>query len=334
MARPRVFISSTYFDLKNVRSDLERFIKEIGYDPVLNERGNIPYGNQSELEQYCYKEINNCDILISIVGSRYGTGSRLHDASISNQELKQAIDLGKQVYIFIDKTVHAEFRTYEKNKKNENIQYAAVDNPKIYKFIEEISSLPINNNIAGFETSSDIIFYLREQWSGLFQRLLSEEAKKKELQAIEDIKSAAKTLEQLVTFLTNERKETDSTIKEILLSNHPAFLAIKQKLLIPFRVYFTNLDELNELLSDRGFEDINIPGIGETDSLEWCDFGSSKLSTVKISSNLFDDQMKLNIITPEEWDDSWVQVHTQTPRRLRDVSVPPATSDFDDEIPF
>ena len=30
MARPRIFISSTYYDLKNVRADLERYIRERG----------------------------------------------------------------------------------------------------------------------------------------------------------------------------------------------------------------------------------------------------------------------------------------------------------------
>ena len=42
MARPRVFISSTFYGLKQVRSDLEIFIKSIGYDPVLHERGAVP----------------------------------------------------------------------------------------------------------------------------------------------------------------------------------------------------------------------------------------------------------------------------------------------------
>jgi hypothetical protein len=37
MAKPRIFVSSTFYDLRQIRSDLERFIKEIGYEPVLNE---------------------------------------------------------------------------------------------------------------------------------------------------------------------------------------------------------------------------------------------------------------------------------------------------------
>ena len=51
MAKPKVFISSTFYDLRHVRADIERFIREVGYDPVLNEQGNIPYGKEDKLEE-------------------------------------------------------------------------------------------------------------------------------------------------------------------------------------------------------------------------------------------------------------------------------------------
>ena len=35
MARPRVFVSSTYYDLKHIRASLENFIESLGFDAVL-----------------------------------------------------------------------------------------------------------------------------------------------------------------------------------------------------------------------------------------------------------------------------------------------------------
>ncbi len=35
MAKPRVFISSTYYDLRHIRNDLDGFIKELGYEPTI-----------------------------------------------------------------------------------------------------------------------------------------------------------------------------------------------------------------------------------------------------------------------------------------------------------
>ena len=121
MAHPRVFISSTYYDLKIVRADLERYIKDRGFDPVLNERGQIPYGNDEKLEEYCYKEIEHCDILVSIIGRRRGSSSSHDPYSISQKELKTVIDLGRPVYIFVEKSVLAEHKTYEKNREYEEV---------------------------------------------------------------------------------------------------------------------------------------------------------------------------------------------------------------------
>jgi hypothetical protein len=115
MAQPRVFISSTFYDLKQVRVDLERFIKQMGYEPVLNESGKIAYGTDKKLEEYCYREIDLCDVVVSIVGGRFGSDSQQDPYSISQMELKTAIERGKAVYIFIERSVRAEFSTYLKN---------------------------------------------------------------------------------------------------------------------------------------------------------------------------------------------------------------------------
>ena len=218
MAKPRVFISSTYYDLKNVRADLDRFIKEQGYEPVLNEHGNIPYGSEKKLEEYCYKEIELCDMLISIIGGRFGSESFNKKYSISQQELRAAIDLNKPIYIFIEKNVMAEFKTFEKNKGTENIKYASVDDKRIYQFVDEVQMLPVGNPIAPFETASDITIYLKEQWSGLFQRLLKESSRQKEVRLLEDMQGMISTLKQMVTFLSSEKTKGDRAISDILLS--------------------------------------------------------------------------------------------------------------------
>src|SRR5438105_9519087 len=103
MARPRVFISSTFYDLRHVRDDLERFVKELGYEPVRNETGAIPYAKSEKLETAAYREVELCDVLVSVVGGRYGSDS--HDDpgfSISQAELRRALERGIQVFIFVE----------------------------------------------------------------------------------------------------------------------------------------------------------------------------------------------------------------------------------------
>ncbi|MBU0808092.1 MAG: DUF4062 domain-containing protein [Gammaproteobacteria bacterium] len=55
MAKPRVFISSTYFDFKNVRDDLDRFVRSLGYETVRHEVGQVPYERSQKLDSSCYK---------------------------------------------------------------------------------------------------------------------------------------------------------------------------------------------------------------------------------------------------------------------------------------
>ena len=43
MAAPKIFISSTYYDLRQSRENIEAFIKSIGYEPIMHERLTIPY---------------------------------------------------------------------------------------------------------------------------------------------------------------------------------------------------------------------------------------------------------------------------------------------------
>lgn len=331
MAKPKVFISSTYFDLKNIRSDLERFVINQGYDPVLNERGHIPYGNDEKLEEYCYKEIQSIDILISIIGGRYGTQSKTNDHSISNTELKTAIELGKQVYIFISREVFGELRTYTINKHVEQMTYAFVDDNRIFKFIEEIQGLPANNPIATFDNSSDITDFLKEQWAGLFQRLLTEHSKQKEVQVLNEMKATAQTLNQLVTLLTEEKTKDDHAFKEILLTNHPAFNAIKNAININHRIFFSTKSELNELLNCYKFKEVPTEARDNELDFEWINDQEEPNRLLKISTQLFDDVEKLKILTPEEWKSKLVTVKPYIEVMEDSEDMENDNQDFNDE---
>ncbi|KGA37151.1 DUF4062 domain-containing protein [Pectobacterium odoriferum] len=305
MAKPRIFVSSTFFDLRSVRANLERFIKEIGYEAVLFERGNIAYGRDEGLENYCYREINNCDIVVAIIGGKYGSQSKKNENSITQNEIKEAIDKNKQIYTFIEKNVHSEYFTYMKNKNLKGFSPASVDNTKIFDFIDSIYSLQVGNPVEAFETSEDIVRYLKEQWAGLFQRLLLSDSKTIEAQLINDLKSSANTLNSLVDMFTKKNGD-DSKIKEILMLHHPAFEAIKKLAGIPYRVAFFNLDELKSLLSVRGY--IYDEEFSPDDSY---DFDNDKLKKcIRVSKDIFDEKEMLNAISIADWAANYIKVIT------------------------
>lgn len=253
MAKPRVFISSTFYDLKQIRTDLDNFIRGLGYDVIRNEKGDIPYGTQEALEEYCYNEISSIDILVAIIGGRFGSATNHNtNYSISNEEIRTALNNNKQVYIFIEKDVDTEFYTYLKNK-DKDIVYFHVDDVRIYRFIEEIHALKKNNIIHTFTASDDIITYLKEQWAGLFQRFLHNQANIVEVNKIKQLNESLKTVENLTTFLANREKDQRVTINEILILRHPILTAIKQSLNWMFPIIFHTFEELKLLLAPWGY---------------------------------------------------------------------------------
>jgi hypothetical protein len=292
MAKPRVFVSSTFYDLKQIRADLQAFITQMGYDPVLHERGSVPYGSQERLEEYCYREINLVEVLISIIGGRYGSASSVHDHSISQQEFKTAYDLERQVYIFVEAGVWAEYRTYLKNKSVAGFQSAHVDNLKVYAFLEEVEALPNNNPILAFETAADITRLLREQWAGLFQRFLREQTRLKETNLMKDMQSSVQTLNELIAFLTEERRHSSDAVQGILLANHPAFPALKKALKCSTPVFFRNRGEFQQWPKAYQYSELDQVQWDDAAHEEWIRSVGKKNYLLKIATHLFDESGK------------------------------------------
>jgi hypothetical protein len=184
MARPRIFVSSTYYDLKHVRSSLDNFIESLGFDSVLSEKSDIAYSPDISLGESCCREATIADMFVLIIGGRYGSPASKEDKSppqkffdlydsITKMEYESAANREIPTYILIESNVYSEYQTFLQNKNNKTIRYAHVDSVNIFNLIEEILAKPRNNPISTFERFSDIESWLREQWAGLFRELLN-----------------------------------------------------------------------------------------------------------------------------------------------------------------
>ena len=318
MAKPRVFVSSTFYDLKQVREDLDRFISGMGYEAVLHEAGDIAYGKDSAPEGYLPREIGLCDILICVIGGRYGTESKEQPGySITQKELSVALENQVQVFIFIEQSVYSEYGTYSINKETQDINYRFVDDKRIFEFIEAIHKLPRNNPITQFQTRSEIVDFLRTQWAGLFQRFLQDQKRIVEIRALREMKSVAGTLEQLVGFLTEERKNKDDAIQHILLANHPVFNRFRKLTSTPYRIFFTNEEELNQWLREVGWNPVNEEIYDDGSYKEWAHRDLPEY--IRLTEAIFDEDGKLRVYTEDMWIDSWLELVESEPERDEDL---------------
>jgi hypothetical protein len=120
MATPRVFISSTCYDLQEVRFQLKHFIEEFGYEPVLSEFGDIFYDPAMHVQDACLKEISRCNMFVLIIGNSYGSFfHRQRDPeaipdSITLQEFRKAIEFDVVKFICINRFVKHDHENYHR----------------------------------------------------------------------------------------------------------------------------------------------------------------------------------------------------------------------------
>jgi hypothetical protein len=215
MARPRVFISSTYYDLKYIRGGLEAFVRQMGYDPILFEKGDIPFHHDSLLETSCLQEIDSADMLVLIIGGRHGSMSKEDRESlerdsekffgkirsVTQKEYEKAREKDIPIFAFVDAQVLAEYNTYKASKENSNINYAFVDNVKIYELIEDIYTQRRNNFLREFSKLEDLTSWLRDQWAGLFSDFLKQKTNLSRFRNLEDqIQDMRRLVESLRTY--------------------------------------------------------------------------------------------------------------------------------------
>lgn len=79
MAGLKVFVSSTCYDLAEERAQVRNMLVNLGHDPVLSDYNDVYYGSNDHTHVSCIKQVANADMVVLLIGSRYG-GVAIDDA--------------------------------------------------------------------------------------------------------------------------------------------------------------------------------------------------------------------------------------------------------------
>ncbi|ATW04421.1 DUF4062 domain-containing protein [Sphingorhabdus sp. YGSMI21] len=192
MANPRVFVSSTCYDLRYIRENLQYFIKTLGYEPILSEEGNVYYDPQIHVQDACLTEIPNCQMLVLIIGGRHGSDFKSEKTSITNHEFREAIKNKIPIFALVEQAVLGDYYLYRENLNNgsikeDSIRYPNADSTRIFKFIDEVQSSTVNNALVPFRDFNDIENYLRQQWAGMLFSFLIQKNQQDKVEGTLDV---------------------------------------------------------------------------------------------------------------------------------------------------
>lgn len=204
MPSPKIFVSSTCYDLGMAREQLRSFLLRLGYEPIMSEYSDVLYDPRTHTHTSCIQEIPTADMIIVLIGSRFG-GRIIPDAlsnvdlenltnssfdvtvlddpeklSITQLEVLKGIDSSIPVFAFVEDKVMHDHYVYQKNKDLvDEIKFPSIEKPEsakyIFEFISFLQHRNKSNSVISFSKLEDIENHLRKQWAALFQRLLKEQ---------------------------------------------------------------------------------------------------------------------------------------------------------------
>jgi hypothetical protein len=160
---PNVFLSSTFYDLRQLRADLLAFVTEsLGYNLLASESAEFPVDATDAIENCQRRVERDADMFVLVIGSRYGSIASNADVSVTNLEYRVAQLKGIPIFAFVQRETLTLFEVW---KRNPSTTFdGLVDSPRLFEFIERIRDKDKIWTFS-FDLAAEIIAILRRQFA-------------------------------------------------------------------------------------------------------------------------------------------------------------------------
>lgn len=220
-----VFVSSTCYELRDLRAGLCKWLTDLGMVAVMSDEGGFPH---DDIQPYvtCLDQLEECLLVIGVIDRKYGTKfpdwgkhSEYNGLSPTHAELRHAIKLRKKILLYVHKDTLNFYEWWRKNKSFENPPHALQKETLV--LIEELKHLDPAPWIEGFKDAVDLQNSLNKEFVNQIYRALRD--REKETQDL-----ASFVLDKLTEAAPEVREAISNGLNPDLLSRESQ---LKQELL-------------------------------------------------------------------------------------------------------
>lgn len=137
----KVFISSTVYDLIDIRAELAELLRAQGVTPVLSDDPLSDFDSRHPCNSIrtCLINIESCDEVIIILDQRYGPRLGKYgfeDVSATHLEYKKAMELAKPIHFYVRDRLEADYSIWKRNGRSDKVKNVWIKSDDDYGLFE------------------------------------------------------------------------------------------------------------------------------------------------------------------------------------------------------
>jgi hypothetical protein len=196
-----IFVSSTCYDLRDLRATVKRFLESIGTAPQLSD--DAGFASYPHLKPYvsCLKVLEECPLVIGIVDRRasakfddWAPYSQYNGLTPTHAELKHAVAHKKKLLLYVQSDTLANYQLWRKDPKVVGAMKAPVPDAAVFEMLQDLKvGEPIPPWVRSFTDATDIITSLQENLINEVYTSLREQERRQ----LDEVKYLIDMIEQL-----------------------------------------------------------------------------------------------------------------------------------------
>jgi hypothetical protein len=168
----RIFVSSTVYDLIDVRDEIETDLRSVGLCPVMSDSlfDGFEISNNMNSLECCLNNVRNSDAFLLILSQRYGPSLKAvgyDDISATHLEYLEAKKLSIPIYVYLRDRLAADYTVWKKQKdvKDINLPWVTQKDYGLFSLIDQhckIKDKVTGNWYQTYSSSVDLKMLIRK----------------------------------------------------------------------------------------------------------------------------------------------------------------------------